>query len=354
MFQGFVRWRHIGSRLQTVGVCRRLAGMAALFVMMVVSSGLSAQQPASSRPTTGPPAVPAASAPTVKQPTGDPAPGAPPATVMPVAPPMAAPTGEPAWASRKPPEVPTDMTGLKEIPYGLVETIYGEEAVKDPKSKVFVDLKNKLVIAEGRIVLREGPLEMFACPHKTKEHEAVVSIEGKASHVHTALLMVGAKPGTPVRFTPEYRAALGPMIEVWVEWSDRAGKKHLRPAQEWVKSTTDGKPLRYDWVFAGGRFVYDSVVDREFYSADGGDFICVSNFPSAALDLPIESTDASSGLLFVANTEKIPPLETSVRLILRQLDTPKPAPPKPTTPGAAAPKTPPVETPKPPATKPAG
>ena len=52
------------------------------------------------------------------------------------------------------------------------------------------------------------------------------------------------------------------------------------------------------------------------YLAEGGDLICVSNFPGAMLDLPIESSQATSDLLFEAFTEHIPPVGTKVRLVL--------------------------------------
>ena len=50
--------------------------------------------------------------------------------------------------------------------------------------------------------------------------------------------------------------------------------------------------------------------------AEAGDFICVSNFPSAMLDLPVESSQATEQLLFQAWEERIPPLETKVFVVL--------------------------------------
>ena len=46
----------------------------------------------------------------------------------------------------------------------------------------------------GKICLRQGLLEMFACPEGTKEHESIVSVNAKAQTVHTALLAVGLAP----------------------------------------------------------------------------------------------------------------------------------------------------------------
>ena len=50
--------------------------------------------------------------------------------------------------------------------------------------------------------------------------------------------------------------------------------------------------------------------------ANSGDLICVSNFNTATLDLPVESSQANASLLFTAFTERIPPHGTKVRLVL--------------------------------------
>ena len=39
---------------------------------------------------------------------------------------------------------------------------------------VWFDKKRKAVVVDGQVCLREGQLEMFACPKGTKEHESVL------------------------------------------------------------------------------------------------------------------------------------------------------------------------------------
>src|SRR4051812_14186275 len=68
---------------------------------------------------------------------------------------------------------------------------------------IWIDPKRKAVIVDGQICLREGQLEMFACPKGSKEHESVIAVNAKPQFVHAALLAVGAKSGTPVKFDPE-------------------------------------------------------------------------------------------------------------------------------------------------------
>jgi hypothetical protein len=208
---------------------------------------------------------------------------------------------------------------------------------------LWIHKQRKLVIVDGEVCLREGQLEMFACPKGTKEHESVVALNCKSQFIHAALLAVGAKPGHPVQWDPTYRPATGTTIEIQVLWTDENGKRQRVRAQEWVKSAETGKAMQYPWVFAGSAFYTDETTGQRYYQADGGDLICVSNFPSATLDLPVESSQENNSLMYTAFTDNIPPLGTKVRLILipklgeaSQADsspkTPDPKPPAPESP----------------------
>ena len=210
-------------------------------------------------------------------------------------------------------EAPKAESGLKKI-------------AKD--HDIYLDLKRKAVVIDGEVCLREGQLEMFACPKGTKEHESVVSLNCTAEQAHAALLAVGAKPGTTVKFTPEYKAATGPIVDVMVLWLDEKGEKHKVRAQEWVKQAKTGKEMAFDWVFAGSGFWTDEDTGKTHYMANSGDLICVSNFNTATMDLPVESSQANASLMFVAFTDRIPPRGTKIRVVLipRQ---PKEAEPKP-------------------------
>jgi len=186
----------------------------------------------------------------------------------------------------------------------------------DKTSKVWIDLKRKIVVVEGKVALREGQLEMFACPGNTKSHESVVSVETKAYVVHAALLAVGAKVGNPVQFVPKYTPASGTEVDIVVLWVDESGKRHKARAQDWIRETRTGKPMSHTWVFAGSGFWVDELDGTKHYQAEDGDLICVSNFATATLDLPIESSQSNSALMFEAFTDNIPPIGTRVRLVL--------------------------------------
>ncbi|MEX2113942.1 MAG: YdjY domain-containing protein [Pirellulales bacterium] len=185
-----------------------------------------------------------------------------------------------------------------------------------PEYDVWIDPKNKRVVMDGTVVLREGQLEMFACPRGTKEHESIVAVDTKAYAVHAGLLAVGAEVGTPVQFQPEYKPATGTEIDIELVYRDAAGTVHRDRAQDWIRNVQTGQAMALPWVFAGSGFWVDEADGKKHYMAEQGDFICVSNFPSAMLDLPVESSQDNAQLLHEAFTEKIPPLGTRVRLVL--------------------------------------
>lgn len=103
---------------------------------------------------------------------------------------------------------------------------------------VLVDRIGKRVLLKTKVVLAQGALEMLCCLKQTKEHEAILALDGLAQDVHAALLVVGAKPGQPVTYEPEFRPPTGEKIDIFLQWSDRQGNPKRVKAQTWVRRTT--------------------------------------------------------------------------------------------------------------------
>lgn len=219
--------------------------------------------------------------------------------------------GEQAAAQASP--APTKPAGPKGSP-----TLPPPEGAQklSPEFDIWLDAEGKAVLIDGVVTLREGLLEMFACLKQTKEHESVVALNTRAYLVHAALLRIGAKPGTPVAFDGAYHPPTGSKIEVSVAWLSPEGDWKRARAQDWVCDYRTKKPMTLDWVFAGSGFWRDETTGQQRYLAESGDLICVSNFSSATLDVPAESTQSNEGLMFAAFTERIPPLGTPVRAAL--------------------------------------
>lgn len=183
--------------------------------------------------------------------------------------------------------------------------------------------EKRRVLVNAYVCLRKGQLEQFLTRKRTKEHEAILAADVDARDIHTALILAGAEPGKPVQFLPKYKPASGSPIKITLEYQLN-GKKVQLPAQQWVRSMKTKKDLNSDWVFAGSQLIPDPLdkTKKPFYAANDGDVICLSNFDTAMLDLPIESTKDNDDLFFEAHTERIPPLETQVTVILEPARSP--------------------------------
>jgi hypothetical protein len=226
-----------------------------------------------------------------------------------------------AWG--QPPAPPKDAEPLPEVPKADPKS---ELTALNKEKTLYLEKKpdgTRRVLLAAQVCLREGPLEVFLCKARTKEHEAVVRADLDAQFIHAALVAAGAKPGSPVQYVnpktgaEEYKPATGAKINVSVHYK-KDGKLHTHAAQEWVQDIRTKKPMAHQWVFAGSRFFKnpDRPADPDYYLANNGEVISISNFPDSMLDLPVEVGKDDAGLVFQANTEKIPPLGSHVWVIL--------------------------------------
>jgi hypothetical protein len=189
--------------------------------------------------------------------------------------------------------------------------------------------KKRRVVVGAAVCLREASfgLECLMCRKGTKEHEALLATDANAEQIHAALLVAGAEPGSPVQYEEKdgkYKVIppRGTQIKVTIEYED-GGKKVSVPAQKWVKNTKTGKDLESDWVFAGSKLFADPDDNKKtYYGANGdGAFICILNLQTALLDLPIDNPNRDpSEREYQPHTERMPPLDTKVMVILEAVD----------------------------------
>jgi hypothetical protein len=177
---------------------------------------------------------------------------------------------------------------------------------------------NRWVEVQAYVCLRQGQLEQLMTRKRTKEHEAILAADVDASKIHLALITANAEPGKPVQFRPKFKPPTGTTIKITLQYKDKDGKEVRVPAQQWIRSIKTKKDLPYEWVFAGSFFFADPQEKSRppYYTANDGDVICLANFETAMLDLPITSTKDNDDLAYEAHTERIPPLDTPVLVIL--------------------------------------
>jgi hypothetical protein len=180
-----------------------------------------------------------------------------------------------------------------------------------------IDLAAKMVPAEPQwlelIATTPGP--------KGREHEAIVTIDAKPSHIHLALVTLGLEPGHPLMNRREGEAILteppaGPAVELFFVY-EKDGQTLETPVHEWVLDAETGEPLpACQWLFTGS--VFKQWQGRAYYMADeAGTIASLVNFGD---DLIVRQTDTSQDTDFQQlqiNKEVIAPYGSELVLRIR-------------------------------------
>ena len=193
-----------------------------------------------------------------------------------------------------------------------------------PQDRLWITPDRTSVVMIGRVVLREGFLELLACRVGAKEHESILSVRVTPRHIHAALLVVNARQGKPMQFSPNteiFVPASGDQIDITLRWKDDSATDHEAQAQDWVwdmaNSPEDAKkPMATHWVFSGSREYQDDEGNHRYVADETGELFSLSNFVGSILDVPIQSSADNTRLLFGCFTERIPPQDTMVTIIL--------------------------------------
>lgn len=186
-------------------------------------------------------------------------------------------------------------------------------------------------------------LETIVCGRDSREHESLVMTTVPASHVHAALLAIGAHPGrpgawwwnggrlqtiaptgTPLRVSFRVESAIAGASEAS---SPESGTRE-EPAISWVKLHPSGnamiEPRLWDsplWTFGGSLIV--TRRGREFYDADmTGQIIGLTTFGGETISFrDVLSPEAAvQEPMWIADAARVPPFGTRVTVVVRVFD----------------------------------
>lgn len=213
-------------------------------------------------------------------------------------------------AENGPPQAPAAATPAKMERKKLGEGVWLE-----------IDGDKRLVVVDAQVCLRSGEygLECLLCRRGTKEHESILQTSADAQVIHAALLVARAEAGHPVQFLMQgFKPPTGSTIKISLRYK-KDGKTVTVLASQWVRHSRTKKDLEHNWVFAGS-VLWKDPEDKErppiyLANSDGG-YICVTNVPTAMLDLPINSPKGLEERAYEPHTERIPELQTKVEIIL--------------------------------------
>ena len=190
---------------------------------------------------------------------------------------------------------------------------------------VAINVQERCVDVESSVCLHRGALELVACTKGTKEHESIVAIEARPVHIHAALLLLGAKPGSPAT-----RQQLGDQAERWIDvppsggpvdvylvLKGKAGNMVEHPISNFISpsSNRSDDPASADqearfpthtFLFAGSVLYGDGPGPRRYLSNESGHVISLSTFGDELLCLPEVHSHDNAALLWQVNAKDFP------------------------------------------------
>jgi hypothetical protein len=200
---------------------------------------------------------------------------------------------------------------------------------------VKIDVEKWCVDVDATVCLVEGMLELIACTKNSKEHESIIAVNAKPSHIHIALLLLRSKPGHPAMhkpINPEGTRFLpvppsGSPVDVFIVIKDAGGKDIEHPISEFMVSADsseatgeDAKPVKFPthtFLFAGSILEGNDGGPRDYVCDSSGNVISLATFGDELLCLPGIHDQSDSLRMWQVNGEKLPALDSKVILRLR-------------------------------------
>lgn len=203
---------------------------------------------------------------------------------------------------------------------------------------VKINLDEWCVDVDSRVCLKDGMLELIACTKDSKEHESIIVIDAKPSHVHAALLLLGATPGNPAMreaINPEmtrfrHTPPSGNPIDVFLVLKDTEDKVTELAISEFIKAADhdDGSGVpeppeaakkfpTHTFLFAGSVLTGEGDGPRQYLCDMNGNVISLATFGDELLCLPEVHDNANGSLVWQVDGEKLPELDSKITLRLR-------------------------------------
>jgi hypothetical protein len=180
---------------------------------------------------------------------------------------------------------------------------------------------------------------LVASTKNGKVHESVIAVEARPVHIHTALLLLGARNGNPsmrqavnkeqtrwIDIPPK-----GDLVEVFLEFKDATGKPIERPISDFITRNNDngGGPAtatsepreaaRFPntFIFAGSHLRANGDAPKDYLADMSGHVISISTFGDELLCLPEIHSQDNGSLMWRIDPTHLPKRDTKVTLRLR-------------------------------------
>jgi hypothetical protein len=176
---------------------------------------------------------------------------------------------------------------------------------------VTVDPKSKTLVFPGVVNMRTGLVEYAVVTASGKVHESIFKTDAEPFHIHTAMLLLGAKLDTNVEtavFFDAKRQIPGPKLKIEVVLPGPNGRTNLldRFVQNAQDKAPSGNQIPF-WIYNGSR-----TSDGVFLAQREGSIVSLIADPAALTNNPRQ--DRENDELWSANTPEIPEIDSAVEV----------------------------------------
>lgn len=178
--------------------------------------------------------------------------------------------------------------------------------------KVRLDKKEKSVSFPAVVNMREGNVEYLVVHTTGKIHESVLKAAVEPFHIHTAMLLLGAKGGIVRTVSPDKKSSAvnGDSIIIQITWTTNNATTQVR-GEEVIYDANSKKPMnRGSWSYNGSR-----IIDGIFLAQRDGSIVSVIADPDSLVNNPRPERDNDE--IWLANTNAIPPLNANVEVTFK-------------------------------------
>ena len=199
---------------------------------------------------------------------------------------------------------------------------------------VKINLDEWSVDVDAEVCLHDGLLELILCVDNTKEHESIFSTKARALHIHTALLLMGSKPGTPAMKKIQIKGedqwiSVEPsgddiVLSVVLQSKDGSDKEHpinkfVSPAAAENKEQDSGEMKKFPdkFIFSGSHLIATVNGKKKYLCEDSGNVISVSTFGDEMLCLSEVTGHDNNKLGWKVNPKLLPKIGDQVIIRLK-------------------------------------
>ena len=197
-----------------------------------------------------------------------------------------------------------------------------------------INVGEKYVDVDGSVCLRTGLLELVACTKGSKEHESIVAITARPTHVHAALLLLGADAGHPamMKLADEQEDRWIPVpprgtpVDAYLVFKDDNGQMIERPVTDFIarrELDENGTLVKraafptHTFIFAGSRLVGAKRGNSRYLCDQTGNVISIVTFGDELLCLAEAQEESNGPSPWEVDATHLPQVGSPITLRLR-------------------------------------